>query len=351
MPGSNRKKKRSHSANANSGRKRSRLAKPGGDVQKTDSGISDVLMFQECAQAILNGSTESTDTNDAASIFFELANSPLIGYQINNHQTIVIRQDGNCAIHTGGIVWETSYLLAQFLTEKYGSDSNDDTINHHPLGKTLEIGAGCGMLGLILATNGLSSKVVLTEAYEVMANLKENVDENVIGKGDSISPYEQKSQMRGVHRTKYQPACPKHCVSVRQLRWDHIKTDIKACGANSNSKCASEHDLEPHSFDTIIGTDVVFAPALVSPLLKTISKMARKKKKKSKKTTAEKSTLIYLCLQVRCPDSHALLFAEAHKHGLEVIDVSDELKSSKCSWGLELECLILQMKVVSKKDK
>jgi hypothetical protein len=350
MPGSNRRKRRSLSANSR--RKRSRLQKPVGGVQQNGSGDdASVLIFQHCAQSILNGITESSSNNadesDAASIFFELANSPLIGYQIDSHQTIVIRQDGNCAIHTGGIVWETSYLLAQFLTEKYGSSSHDIK---NPLGKTLEIGAGCGMLGLILATNVLSSKVVLTEASEVMANLKENVDANVISKGSTIiHPDQTDLQIKGVHHTKYQPACPENCVSVRQLRWDHIKTDIKACAADSNSSCGSEHDLEPHSFDTIIGTDVVFDPALVCPLLKTISKMARKKSKK--KSTSQKPTLIYLCLQVRCPDSHALLFSESSKYGLEVIDVSDELKSTKCSWGLELECVILRINVVSKKNK
>jgi len=83
-----------------SGRKRSRLIKPVGGVQQNDSGDNaSALIFQHCAQSILNDTTEAnsnnTDESDAASIFFELANSPLIGYQINGHQTIVIRQDGN----------------------------------------------------------------------------------------------------------------------------------------------------------------------------------------------------------------------------------------------------------------
>eukprot|EP00956_Cyclotella_meneghiniana_P045569 scaffold374698_cov116-Cyclotella_meneghiniana.AAC.1 len=296
--------------------------------------------------------SESNDQaeTDAASIFFDLANSPLIGYQINANQTIVIRQDNNCAIHTGGIVWETSYLLAEFLMNKFGSNG----VTHHPLGKTLEIGAGCGMLGLILGASGLSSKVVLTEASEVMANLKDNIDENVSDiEGESHKMGTMRLQLKGVHGTIYSPACPKHRVSVRQLRWDQLKADIKSDATRHDSIKGESHDLQPHSFDTIVGTDVVFSPSLVCPLLKTLSKMARKKSKTKDVNKAAQSssnaTLIYLCLQIRCPDSHALLFSEACKYGLKVSDASHELRGTRCAWGLDLECVLLKMEVVSKK--
>ena len=95
---------------------------------------------------------------------------------------------------------------------------------------------------------------------------------------------------------------------------------------------------------------MVFSPSLVRPLLETIAKMARKKKNLSKEES-KKATLIYLCLQIRCPDSHALLFSEAGTYGLEVIDISDELKTGNCAWGLELECVMLQIKVVKKKRR
>ena len=85
-------------------------------------------------------------------------------------------------------------MLAQFLEEKFYGNSNATTLNTttttttstsankpdcHPLGK-LEIGSGCVMLGLILAANQLSSKVILTDASEVMDLLNENVNENII---------------------------------------------------------------------------------------------------------------------------------------------------------------------------
>lgn len=289
-----------------------------------------------------NGADGDNTPTDPASVFFELANSPLVGYRVDD-KMLVVRQDSDCEIHTGGIVWETSYLLAEYLSAKFGG-----TKTQYLLGKTLEIGAGCGMLGLILATSGLSSKVVLTEASEVMKNLKHNVEANLIqeeGRGDG-SDDDSTTQKTGVHGSEYLPLCPSDGICVRQLRWDHLDEDTDTTG-----------DLEPHSFDTIVGTDVVFSPALVRPLLETIQRMAKKYSKDDDENNRQ--SLIYLCLQIRCPDSHALLFSEAHSYGLEVIDVTQELSTvgndygaaKPCAWGLELECVLLKINAIPTKRK
>jgi hypothetical protein len=95
--------------------------------------------------------------------FFELANAKQVGFRtvckkydvkcsednstvsskdIDNQdddevtREIVIQQDNSCKTHTGGIVWETSFLLACFLQEKYSNQQS------RPLGKVLEVGAG-----------------------------------------------------------------------------------------------------------------------------------------------------------------------------------------------------------------
>ncbi|KAL3787199.1 hypothetical protein HJC23_010209 [Cyclotella cryptica] len=374
-----RRKRRSQSSNRG-GNKQRRLLQQDRKKDADDGKSEHAMIFQECAHSFLTpqSATDSTykdyncfqngivsdkaqnahtanmcttNTSDedenATSVFFELANSPLVGYQVDK-KMIVIRQENDCEIHTGGIVWETSYLLAEYLSKKYGSENKS---SFPPLGKTLELGAGCGMLGLILATKGLSTKVVLTEASEVMSNLKENVQENI---ADSSTEPKNKSVdgRHGIHATLYQPACPKNRVSVRKLRWDHLEEDIKTADSLDTSGVKTCNELEPHSFDTIVGTDVVFSPSLVCPLLETISLMARKssKKKKNKRKDVP-ATLIYLCLQIRCPDSHALLMSEAPKYGLEVLDISEELKTQNCAWGLCLECIMLKINVVSRKNK
>ena len=309
-----------------------------------------LTVFQDFAN--LNCSTDVNnssvaDENDAASIFFELANADLIGYRVARSNSpsisrdsamIVIKQHNDSRAHTGGIIWETSYLLAAFLSSKFGSNDNKSDVNHHPLGKTLEIGAGCGMLGLVLATTMLSSKVVTTEAEEVMGILTENVDQNTTNDEEKCIGDEKNGNMdvKGIHGTKHLPVCSKENISVHRLRWDCLQEDISSSTYSSKGQ---ENDLNPHSFDTIVGTDVVFSPSLVCPLLETIKLMSHKKDAESKK-----STRIYLCLQVRCADSHSMLFSEAHKYDLEVINITEEL-NSHCPWGKELECLLLQVNV------
>ena len=327
-----------------------------------------LAIFQDYASSLFVDHKDcSEEDGDAASIFFELANAELIAYRVadiisssrnicvsspsvnEDDDLVIIRQHSDAKAHTGGIVWETSYLLAAFLSSKFGSNTRIkvDGDRDYPLGKTLEIGAGCGMLGLILATTKLASRVVMTEAAEVMDILAENVVQNT--NNDSDDDVKLSKNVKGVHGTNHSPICPKECISVRRLRWDCLEEDVRTAAADRSS--AQENDLEPHSFDTIVGTDVVFSPSLVCPLLETIKRMARKKD-----TESSKATIIYLCLQIRCSDSHSLLFEEAHKYGLEVVDVTGEL-SSCCPWGVELECLLLQIfvkdeiKAQSKKRK
>ena len=77
---------------------------------------------------------------------------------------ILVRQNPTVESCTGGIVWETSFLLATFL-ETTGLPPRKSRI--------LEVGAGCGMLGLVLASHGL--RVTLTETTAAMDVLRGNV--------------------------------------------------------------------------------------------------------------------------------------------------------------------------------
>ena len=294
-------------------------------------------------------------------MFFELANAPIVGYKLmsdrsrgpaserngvgsstkanEEDQIITVRQNSSVQEHTGGIVWETSYLLASYLLERHRGDaddrqkqnstangsSNSNSSPSPPLGKVLEIGSGCGMLGLVLAASCLSSSVILTECSEVMNDLRSNVQRNINANGNSLS---------------------RDVVSAQLLRWDCLEEDIAGSDdSNTDAKNCSKKSLHlrPHSFDTIVGTDVVFTPALVRPLLSCLALMAHK------------HTNIYLCLQVRCADSHALLLKEASKFGLRVKDCSHkafvEECPSACSWGIDMECKLLHITVKkTKKD-
>lgn len=269
----------------------------------------DILEDRLSARTGLDVPTDDDVENDVADAFFELANSPLVGYRLGGNaidpseavRHVVVSQNNSVQEHTGGIVWETSYLLASYLLCRHQSTDDSSSAFLPPLGKVLDIGSGCGMLGLVLAISRLAQSVVLSEAPEVMKDLTSNVERNAKTNEDLAG-----------------------AVSARRLDWTDLDADIKAAG----------DDLRPHSFDTIVGTDVVFAKSLVAPLLGCLARMAHKKSR------------IYLCLQVRCEDAHAMLLRSAKRFGLRIEDCSDELrKMPSCSWGIDLECKLLRIAV------
>ena len=264
------------------------------------SNQSSPLIFQDVVKA----QEQAGGGIDALSLaFFELANVAHVGYRLSachiksSEQDLVIsaRQDISISneSNTGKIVWETSYLLLTFLLERKVK-----------LGKVLEVGAGCGMLGIVLAVSKYAKKVVLTECIDVMSNLELNVIRNA-----------------SILTTKKD----KHLAVARQLDWLAPHHDISRFPRN----------LQEHSFDTIVGTDVVYTQSLVEPLLFTLRLMAHKK------------TTVYLCLQIRCEDSHKLLLSKASEHNWKVKDISEELSSmSSCSWGVDLECKVFQLTTI-----
>lgn len=167
------------------------------------------------------------------------------------------------------------------------------------------------MLGLVLAASNVAKKVIMTETTEVMPNLQQNVDQNICN--------DNKNNIESTC------CCSPNKISVRRLRWDDYRQDIVAC--QSERSC----DLDPHSFDTIVGTDVIFSTSLVKPLLKTMKKF-------SKPTTD-----IFLCVQVRCEDSHNLFMKTAPKYGFSVKECTYD--SKYLLWGLNLDCKLLHLRL------
>jgi predicted nicotinamide N-methyase len=146
---------------------------------------------------------------DAGETFFELANQDAIRFRLESGRHIQVKQDPSVK-GTGGIVWETSFLLARYLQQP-GQRSLKGL-------KVLEVGAGCGLLGLSLADAGC--EVVMSDHPSAMANLSDNTNCN-----------------------RSAIAAP-GTISAQQLDWT-LAEDIAAV---SNSG----------PFDLIVGTDVVF---------------------------------------------------------------------------------------------
>lgn len=238
--------------------------------------------------------------DDAGEFFFDLANERSVQYrsksESKHHKSLIsIKQDPDVEDCTGGIVWETAYLLATFL-EHRGVD---------PSHKVLEVGAGCGLLGLVLASYGC--KTVLTEVPQAMSNLRHNVRLFTHKHG------KPKSSSGGSDSSGNSSA------AAVELRWEEPE-DRAAVLATYGS------------FDWILGTDVIFSTSLVSPLLETLLSMSHAQ------------TEIWLCFQQRCRDAHTKLLATAP----ELFHVSDESESLSstpdCEFAADMECFLLKLR-------
>ena len=261
----------------------------------------DVLESVSSWSAAADHDNDDTDADAAVSeVFFALANAPQISYRVvlddggeDEHYYLDFRQDVSaCGQHTGGIIWETSYLLLQYLSQVQPQKKK-------ALGKTLELGAGVGFLGQSLAACGCCESVVLTETPEVLVNLQANLERNIAESN----------------------VLKKEKLSACALDWTSSETDIAAATT-----------LQPHSIDTLLGTDVLFAPNLVEPLLATAERLSHSK------------TIWYLCVQIRCAQSHALFLAKAPDFGFVVESISDDVfATDSCQWGKTLECYIFRI--------
>ena len=383
------------------------------------------LCFQDLLNTFQRQNYTNLDDNDndndgvnMSNVFFELANAPLVSYRLideehsnssnsdddgNNNNTntnnntddnttgseitsstrIVIYQDvsGAARIHTGGIVWETSYLLLNYLLSPSNdcfvvssSDKNhrdpdsdpdpndDDTDDRTSTTATvLEIGAGCGMLGLTLYKaielgivkenqQPRNWRVILTETDEVINNLRRNFEinygsnSNVDNTADNLGANISSSTLidannnnnnnNNSYNTNYHntasimssssPPFSRRQLSINILDWTRYKQDC------------FDANIDQHSIDYIFGTDVVFSTRFVKPMLETM------------RFLSHENTVIYLCLQERCHDSHILLLNESTNYGFHLQDISEQVfdEVPLCNFGRTLECKLIRLTTI-----
>jgi predicted nicotinamide N-methyase len=134
--------------------------------------------------------------------------------------------------------------------------------------------------------------VVLSEAPEAMPILEKNV--------------QNKRNCKNVR------------VEARKLDWTS-DADLVALRQDSPT------------FDVIVGTDVIFNTTLVEPLLKLLW------------SVAHANTTVWLCMQERCPDAHAVLMDKVSVY-FDMRDMSSHLAAAPgCKSAAELECFLLRL--------
>lgn len=260
--------------------------RPNHDVVRQSSQVAVEPAFD--IDAALRASGDTTEN------LFKLANRPAVRLSVGGG-FVEVAQDRSTTEHSGGVVWETSFFLVRYL-ERHILPGMQAPSAGRKL-RVVELGSGCGLLGLALARLGCD--VVLTDQPSALANLRANARTFVA------------SSTSGK---------PSGTVKVMPLDWAK-EEDITA---------ARKHG----PFDLVVASDVVFASRLVEPLLRTIAGLLE--------DASGMDAACWLCLQQRDPDAHELLLRMAPNY-LSVHERSFVgLKGFEAA--VELECLVLELR-------
>jgi predicted nicotinamide N-methyase len=150
---------------------------------------------------------------------------------------------------TGQVIWPASYMLVHYLMAKRSELANESL---------LEVGSGTGITGLVAAL--CSKSVIVTDYNDIVLDL---LDHN--------------ARVNAIPGTK--------CV-CKKLDWTVEE---------------SRKTFEPHSFNIIIGSDVVYWHNMITPLLETVDYLLSK----------DQGAHFILAFKHRAANTEAYLFEQA----------------------------------------
>lgn len=223
---------------------------------------------------------------------FELANKPMVKLSLAG-ASVQVAQDLGATEHSGGVVWETAFFLARYLQQHVLPDLQASVGGGRPP-KIVDVGAGCGLLGLTLAK--LGCQVLLTDQGSALQNLSANV----AAAGEASG------------------------AKAAQLAWGDASDLAAVC--------------EQGPFDLVVASDVVFARRLVGPLLDTVAALMTAKRPS---TGDGPPARCWLCVQKRDPDAHEALLEDgpARFHCKQLS--FDGLPGFEAA--VELECMMFRL--------
>jgi len=144
-----------------------------------------------------------------------------------------IEEDHPGALQSGQYIWPAAPALCNYLVENAFSEEGNQTSGYAIRGRVLELGAGCGLTGLVAGHLSGVLEVVLTDHDPgALQLIEQSIDE-------------QKSSLLAHCRTCY-------------VKWGGVLSD---CELSPNGQ----------KFDVILGSDVIYAASVVRPLFITVN--------------------------------------------------------------------------------
>ena len=281
-----------HSATQKAHRLKKKKRAPPSDEDNSEKRVKQkagtVLHFQDVFSDVASA-------DDAADKMFELANATRVVFPVGEHHELTIGQDPS-VVGTGGCVWDTAYVLARWVPPRLATLRSKLKGKDRRL-RCLEVGAGCGLLGLALAHLGCD--VLVTEQASAMANLRANLEANP------------------------PPASTGGMIDAAPMCWTDAR-DVASTSARG-------------PWDVIVGTDVVYAIDPVVPLLTTLHACASPRSE------------VWLCLQQREPEATAKLLAIAPSYFRDVrrIDLEDD---GQLPFAVGAECFLVKLRKPTKQN-
>lgn len=154
------------------------------------------------------------------------------------------------AVQSGHYLWPAANALAQYLVDNYGRrDSVDFSIKSH---KVIELGAGCGLAGLIaLQVFDIGCLVFTDHDPGTVQRAKDNYERT----------------LKAV-RAKYTHELSNN-VHFETLHWGEDEADLGIIRQllRVARNADNEKEISDDRFDIIIGSDLVYCTDVVRPLL------------------------------------------------------------------------------------
>lgn len=226
--------------------------------------------------------------------------------------TYVLKQDPTSMNH-GLVLWDSASALLDWI------QSQPKVLDGIRGKKVLELGSGCGLVGLVLADQ-LGADVTLTDLPSVVDNLMANVAANPVGRDSNGG------------RTRVKPFC-----------WGDPIDELLADGP----------------FDYVVGTDVAYSELLIPTLLRSAAMIASASEElgRSSMTSATRAAsksekhacTVLLANEMRCEKAHTVFEAESAAHFNATKIPAKQLRAAGVDEDLLLYKLRVKCSIASRK--